>query len=111
MAFPYGYDDKEWGYDRAFFSEESLYYPRCDCEDHAILFSRLVRDLVGLKVVLVYYPGHLATAVQFPESVAGDYLMLDGRRFTVCDPTYFGAPIGQTMEGMDNKTAKVILLD
>lgn len=110
MAFPYGYDDKEWGYDRAFFSEESLYYPRCDCEDHAILFSRLVRDLVGLKVVLVYYPGHLATAVQFPESVAGDYLMLDGRRFTVCDPTDLG-PIGQTMEGMDNKAAKVILLD
>ena len=110
MAFPYGYDDEIWGHDRAFFAEESLWYERCDCEDHAILFSRLVRDLVGLKVVLVYYPGHLATAVHFPEAVTGDYLELNGERFVVCDPTYFGAPIGMTMDGMDNRTAKVILL-
>ena len=111
MAFPYGYDDKIWGYDRAFFAEESLFFPFCDCEDHAILFSRLVRDLVGLKVVLVYYPGHLASAVHFPEAVPGDYLELNGTRYVVCDPTYFGASIGQTMRGMDNKQAKVILLE
>ena len=110
MAFPYGYDDQIWGHDRAFFAEESIWYDKCDCEDHAILFSRLVRDLVGLKVILVYYPGHLASAVHFPEAVKGDYLELNGERYVVCDPTYFGAPIGMTMDGMDNKTAKVILL-
>lgn len=110
MAFPYGYDDEIWGHDRAFFAEESIWYDKCDCEDHAILFSRLVRDLVGLKVVLVYYPGHLASAVHFPDVVRGDYLELNGERYVVCDPTYFGAPIGMTMKGMDNKTAKVILL-
>ncbi len=111
MAFPYGYDDEEWGYDRAFFAEETLFYPNSDCEDHAILFSRLVRDLIGLDVVLVYYPGHLATAVHFPETIPGDYLELDGKRFVICDPTYLEAPIGRTMSGMDNKQAKVILLD
>jgi hypothetical protein len=26
-AFVYEYDDKVWGHDRAFFAEESLYYP------------------------------------------------------------------------------------
>ena len=110
MAFPYGYDDEIWGHDRAFFAEETLYYPQSDCEDHAILFSKLVRDLMGLKVVLVYYPGHLATAVHFPQAVQVDYLILDGNRYTICDPTYFGASIGQTMTGVDNKKAKVILL-
>lgn len=110
-AFVYEYDDKVWGRDRSFFAEESLYYPYCDCEDRSILFSRLVRDLLGLKVVLVYYPGHLATAVQFTDKVTGDFIVLNGSRFTVCDPTYIGAPVGATMPDMDNASAKVILLD
>lgn len=109
-AFVYEYDDKVWGEDRAFFAEESLYYPYCDCEDRSILFSRLVRDLTGLDVILVYYPGHLATAVCFDTDVQGDYIILNHRRFVVCDPTYIGAPIGATMPDMDNKSAKVILL-
>lgn len=110
-AFVYEYDDKVWGGDRALFAEESLYYPYCDCEDRSILFSRLVRDMLGLKVVLVYYPGHLATAVHFTNQVLGDYIILNGQRFTVCDPTYIGAPVGETMPDMDNSGAKVILLD
>lgn len=109
-GFVYEYDDKVWGGDRPFFAEESLYYPYCDCEDRAVLFSRLVRDLVGLDVILVFYPGHLASAVDFSGEVAGDYISYDGRRFVVCDPTYIGAPIGLTMPNMDNKIAKVILL-
>lgn len=110
-AFTYEYDDKVWGGDRAFFAEETLYYPYCDCEDRSILFSHLVRDLLGLKVVLVYYPGHLATAVQFNEEVNGDYLVVNGRKYTICDPTYIGASIGRTMPQMDNSTAKVIILN
>lgn len=111
-AFVYEYDDKVWGGDRAFFAEETLYYPYCDCEDRSILFSRLVRDLLGLDVLLVYYPGHLATAVCFgDENVAGDYIVLGGRRFVVCAPTYIGAGVGLTMPDMDNQGAKVILLN
>ncbi|MDO4511381.1 MAG: hypothetical protein Q4B68_06155 [Bacteroidales bacterium] len=109
-GFTYGYDDKIWGGDRAFFAEETLYYPYCDCEDRSILFTRLVRDLLGLKCILVYYPGHLAAAVQFKEPVKGDYINLDGHQFTVTDPTYIGAPVGRTMPNMDNKKATVILL-
>ena len=109
-AFVYEYDDKVWGHDRAFFAEETLYYPYCDCEDRSILFSRLVRDLLRLDVILVFYPGHLATAVAFNTPVKGDYINLNGKQYTICDPTYIGAPIGETMPEMDNKTAKVILL-
>lgn len=111
-AFEYGYDTKIWGGDRAFFPDETLYYPYQDCEDRAILFTRIVRDLIGLPCVLVYYPGHLASAVSFDDvgDVQGDYLMLNGRKFTICDPTYIGAPIGRTMPKMDNASAKAILL-
>lgn len=109
-GFEYGYDDKVWGGDRAFFPDETLYYPYCDCEDRAILMSRIVRDIVGLKCILVFYPGHLAMAVGFNENVVGDYILLDGQKYVICDPTYIGAPIGWTMTGMDNNKAKVIIL-
>lgn len=111
-GFEYEYDDKVWGGDRAFFAEESLNYPYCDCEDRSILFTRLVRDLLGLKCILVFYPGHLAAAVRFTDSVSGgDYIQLNGQRYIVSDPTYIGAPVGMTMPNMDNQTAKVILLE
>ena len=110
-AFEYEYDDKVWGTDRAFFPAESLYYPYCDCEDRSILFSRIVRDLLNLDVVLLYYPGHLATAVAFHQEIRGDYLMYNNRKFIICDPTFIGAPIGATMPEMDNKTAKIIPLE
>lgn len=93
-----------------FFAEETLFYPYCDCEDRSILFSRLVRDILGLNVVLVYYPGHLATAVAFSEFVQGDFLMVDGVRYTIADPTYINAPVGLSMPDVNNQTAKVILL-
>lgn len=110
-AFVYEYDDNVWGRDRAFFADETLYYPYSDCEDRAILFSRIVRDIMGLPVALVYYPGHLAAAVRFNGYVPGDYLNVSGNHYTICDPTYIHAPIGLTMPGMDNAEAKVILLD
>ena len=109
-AFIYEYDDVVWGYDRAFFAEETLFYPYADCEDRSILLSRLVRDLLGLKTVLIYYPGHLAMAVRFNMDVSGDYVELNGERYIVCDPTYIGARVVMTMPDMDNKTAKAILL-
>lgn len=91
----YGYDNEIWGEDRAFFSEESLYYPYCDCEDRSILFSRIVRDLLGLDVALVMVPGHMLVAVNLKEDVQGAYVMLDGRKFVLCEPTCLnGAPVG-----------------
>lgn len=109
MGFPYLFDDVVWGHDRAFFAEETFYYPGSDCEDHAILFSHLVRDLLGLDVVLVYYPNHLSTAICFNEDVEGDYIMVGNRRFVVADPTYTGAPVGVTMPQCAGQKAKVIL--
>lgn len=110
-GFVYEYDDKVWGGDRAFFAEETLYYPYCDCEDRSILFTRLIRDLLHLDCILVYYPGHLAAAVCFTEVVNGDYIDIGNRHFVITDPTYIGAPVGLTMPDMNNKTAKVILLE
>lgn len=106
----YRYDEDVWGTDRAFFAEETLFYPYNDCEDRSILLSHLVRDLVGLDVVLVHYPGHLAMAVNFTENVGGDYIELNGQKFVVCDPTYIGARVGETMPMVQGLNTTVILL-
>ena len=75
-----------------------------------ILLYHLLRYLVRFDAMLVYSPGHLAMAVCFNENVDGDYIMVNGRKFIVCDPTYIGCRIGDTMPGMNNSEATVILL-
>lgn len=107
-GFAYAYDDDVWGYDRAFFAEETLYYPFCDCEDRAILLTRLVRDLLGLECVLVYYPGHLACAVHFTQESSGVFYSLNGKDYTVCDPTFINAPVGMPMPGLGDNGVKLI---
>lgn len=109
-GFVYEYDNKVWGHDRAFFPDETLYYPYCDCEDRAILFYRLVHDLLGLETVLIYYPGHLASAVHFTEDVKGDHIIHNDRKFVVCDPTIIGvgAPVGVSQPNMDNSKAFIL---
>lgn len=110
-GFDYATDDEQFGYEKPFFCEENFYYPKNDCEDRGILFSYLVRYLLGLDVVLLDYPNHIATAVCFPEgNVEGDYYEVDGKRFVVCDPTYIGASIGMTQPAYRTTKAKIIQL-
>lgn len=96
-GFSYATDQQQFGYERPLFPDESLYYPFNDCEDRSIFFACLVRELMGLDVVLLDYPEHLATAVCFSEDVAGSYLTIDGKRYVICDPTYIGADVGLCM--------------
>ena len=77
--------------------EETLLYPYSDCEDRSILFSFLVNNLTGLKVVGLDYPEHIATAVKFNTPVKGDAINHNGARYVVCDPTYINADVGMTM--------------
>lgn len=107
-AFDYATDQEQFGYERPLFGDESFYYPKNDCEDRSILFSILVRDLMGLDVILLDYPNHIATAVCFTEAVEGDYLTVDGKRYTVCDPTYIGAGPGESMPQFKEVSAKVV---
>ena len=107
-AFEYKTDDEQFGYERPLFGDETFFYPYCDCEDRSILYSILVRDLLGLDVVLLNYPGHLATAVKFEEDVSGDYILLNDGKYIVCDPTYIGAGIGEAMPDCRDEKAVIV---
>ncbi|MDR2562724.1 MAG: hypothetical protein LBC98_02145 [Prevotellaceae bacterium] len=109
-AFNYQTDDQQFGYERPLFADETFFYPYCDCEDRSILFAILVRELLGLDVVMLHYPKHIATAVCFRKDFAGDYLTVENRKFTICDPSFIGASIGRAMEKYKQTEASVIFL-
>lgn len=97
QSFPYAFDNDMWGHDRVFWMDESWFYPKSDCEDHAINFTRMVRDVLGLDCCLIYYPGHLSAAVAMTDGTAkGDYFDYNGCRYTVCDATYLYGDAGET---------------
>lgn len=107
-AFQYQTDEQQFNYEKVMLPEETLYYPYSDCEDRAILFAYLVRNLLDLRVVALLYPGHLATAVALPGKTDGDVLSYKGTVYTVADPTYINANIGMAMPQFRNSQYKVI---
>lgn len=108
-SFAYMTDGEQFGYEKPNFPDETFYYPYCDCEDRAMLYSTLVSDLMGLKTILLDYPNHIASAVRFTEEVAGDYIVLDnGDKYLICDPTYIGAPIGTCMDEYKQVAPQII---
>ncbi len=109
-AFKYETDDEQFGREKPFFPEETLYYPGSDCEDRAVLFSFLVRNLLGLEVVGLDYPNHVATAVRFKGDVNGDQVVYQNRKFIICDPTYINADYGMCMPQFKNVKPGVIAL-
>lgn len=111
QGFKYETDDKQFGREKYNFPEETFYYNACDCDDRAILFSLLVRELTKLDVVLIEYPNHLATAVRFNTQVSGDYVTVQGNKYFICDPTYIGASAGMSMPSVDSSKLKVYQIE
>ncbi len=97
-AFAYKTDADQFGYEKYFFVEESLYYPYNDCEDRSVMFAWLVHELLGIKTVGLLYPGHMTTAVALRQ-VRADFSTVEyqGSRFVIADPTYIGATAGMAM--------------
>lgn len=110
-GFEYKTDEEQFGFEKPFFKEEVIYYPYCDCEDRSILFSYLIKQILHLDVVLLYFPGHLATAVHFNNIVKGDYVLVNGEKYTICDPTFIGAEIGRCMPNFKTASFDVIKIN
>ncbi|HUX89823.1 MAG TPA: hypothetical protein VMV48_03940 [Gallionellaceae bacterium] len=97
-SFAYKTDNEQFGHEKYFFVEESLYFPYNDCEDRAVMFAWLVRELVGIKVIGLLYPGHMTTAVALKQ-VKSEFSTVTyrGSQYVIADPTYIGATIGMPM--------------
>jgi hypothetical protein len=109
-AFVYQTDDQQFKKEKFMLPDQVIHYPACDCEDRAVLFAYLVRSLVGLDVIGLEYPGHIATAVRFNKDQHGDFLMYKNKKFIVADPTYINAPFGLTMPDYAATLPKMIAI-
>jgi len=94
-AFKYEVDQTQFGREKVMFANETLFYDKSDCEDRAILFAYLVKELFGVTVIGVKYKDHMVTALYIP--VQGDSVKAGRRKFVIADPTYINANIGQSM--------------
>jgi len=109
-AFAYQNDIIKFGREKPFFAEETLFYPYSDCEDRSVLFAYLVRNLIGLEVIGLDYPGHVAAAVKFSTHVNGDYIEHNGGKYIICDATYINANLGECIPRFKNFEPKVIAI-
>ncbi len=113
VSLKYGTDEQQFGRENYLFPEETLFYPYSDCEDRAVLFAWLVRSLLGLEVIGLDYPGHVATAVRLSGQQDGnrneDWVEHMGQVYTVADPTYINANAGMTMPDYKNVKPSLII--
>jgi len=107
-AFEYKTDDDQFRQENYLFPLETLHYPYSDCEDRAAIFAWLTESLLGLDVVILDFPGHIATAVEFTQPIQGDSWKFKGKRYTVADPTYINANAGMTMPQYKGKAPKLL---
>ncbi|MDC2889125.1 hypothetical protein [Psychrosphaera algicola] len=104
----YQTDQQQFNYENYLFAGETIHYPYADCEDRAVLFAYLVKNLLGNEVVGLQYDGHIATAVAVKSDIQGDAFTVRGKRFVVADPTFINANIGRTMTGYENQSPQII---
>jgi hypothetical protein len=94
-SFKYERDNQQFGREKVMFAEETLFYEKSDCEDRAILFSYLIKELFHVPVIGVKYSDHMATALYVP--IRGDKVVANSKKYVVADPTYINANIGMSM--------------
>jgi hypothetical protein len=109
-SLKYKTDAQQFGEENYLFPEETIYYPYSDCEDRTVLFAWLVKRLLGLDMIGLNYPGHVATAVYLHHEVEGDHIIYNGKKYVVTDPTYINATVGMTMPEYKNVKPGVIAI-
>lgn len=106
-SFEYKTDQEQFNREKPLFPEETLHYVYSDCEDRSVLFTYLVKELLGLKVVGLKYPGHMSTGVLLTNDT-GDTVRIGAADFTIADPTFINANIGMAMPDYKNKQPEII---
>jgi hypothetical protein len=91
-------------------AEETLFYPKSDCEDRAVLFCHLAKEFLGLKTLLIDYPEHASAAVLLDKAYGDATITYNDNVYSVCDPTGPGnhLKIGETPPVFKNVPPKIL---
>lgn len=96
-VFEYSTDEDFHGFEKPYFLEETLYYPKNDCEDRAIFYTWFLWNALGREAQLITFPGHESATVVMEKPIEGTSYTYDGKTFYVSDPTYIGSSTGMVM--------------
>lgn len=97
QSFEYAKDAETLGKEKFAFPEEALASDFTDCEDRSVLFAYLVREVLNLQTVGLFYKQaeHMNVAVQsWKKDNKGDFKAY-GMEFIVCEPSGKGLQPGQ----------------
>lgn len=101
-VFSYATDEEFHGFEKPYFLEETLYYPKNDCEDRAIFYTWFLWNALGKEAQLVSFPGHEAATVRLDNPVEGTCYDYKGETYYISDPTYIGSTTGMIMPTYKN---------
>lgn len=96
-VFDYATDEENHGFEKPYFLEETLYYPKNDCEDRAIFYTYFLWNALGREAQLISFPGHEAATVRLDKPVEGTCYDYDGATYYISDPTFIGSKTGMIM--------------
>ncbi|MDE6718178.1 MAG: hypothetical protein K2J70_08305 [Muribaculaceae bacterium] len=106
-VFDYATDEENHGFEKPYFIEETLYYPKNDCEDRAIFYTTFLWNALGREAQLISFPGHEAATVRLDSDVEGTSYTYGGDRYYISDPTFIGSHTGMVMPIYRNEKPKV----
>lgn len=106
-VFEYATDDDYHGFEKPYFIEETLYYPKNDCEDRAIFYTYFLWNALGKESQLIAFPGHEAASVMLDTPINGASYEYKGKKFFISDPTYIGSRTGMVMPSYKNTAPEV----
>jgi len=95
---------KTGGCDKHNFPEETLYYEFSDCDDRAVLFASLIREIYNMNSIALDYTQHINIGIYYYENdkrwksiLYNDKgaIHLGMEKYTICEPTIKGSLIGQ----------------
>lgn len=102
FGFSYATDDEFHGFEKPYFLEENLFYPKNDCEDRAIFYTYMLWNALGVDNQLLAFPGHESASVSLPDArITGTSYEHEGKRYYISDPTYEGSRTGQCMRAFE----------
>lgn len=112
QAIPYKSDQEYLGQEDYSFPEETLRNEFSDCEDKSMLFATLVKEILHIDAVAIYYKEleHVNIALKMPSVKTNYSFMYKGQPYVICEPSSTGLRMGQThQEYVDALSADKII--
>jgi hypothetical protein len=105
-SFPYKTDYENHGREKYNFPEETLFAKFSDCEDRSLLLAGLVKEILGLNSVALYFEKdqHMSLAIEMSEYNYGYSFKYDNRFFVACEPTGRNYRFGQSAIDLERIT-------